>query len=165
MIPQDDPDLTAFLNELLRTKQSEQQNHLFWFSKPENPGKPEDRTPIQTPILKNLIELKEKEKLKPQKSTESRSKLLERFDWIDTLLKKTEKQSIEDILIDWHDNFARQRMDIGLNTEFKVELTPKDDKVVCSQGLPIRIHSEEDLIVEFAPMYKYGIIMVLPFSK
>ena len=56
-------------------------------------------------------------------------------------------------------------MDIGLNTEFKVKLTPKDDKVVYSQSLPMPIHLKEDLIVELALMHKYGIITVLLFSK
>ena len=61
--------------------------------------------------------------------------------------------------------FARHRMDIGMNTEFKVRLTPKDDKVVYSQNLPLPIHLKEDLIVELAPKHKYGTITVLTFSK
>ena len=48
MIPQGDLDLTAYLNELLRTKKPEQQDNTFWFSTPENPGKPEEHSPIQT---------------------------------------------------------------------------------------------------------------------
>ena len=52
-----------------------------------------------------------------------------------------------------------------MNTEFKVKLTPKDDKVVYSQSLPMPIHLKEDLIVEVALMHKYGVITVLPFSK
>ena len=56
-------------------------------------------------------------------------------------------------------------MDIGMNTEFKVKLTTKDDKAVYSQSLPMPIHLKEDLIVELALMHKYGIITVLPFSK
>ena len=165
IIPQDDPDMTAYLNELLRTNKSEQQDNTFWFLTPENPGKPEDHTPIQTRILKELNELKDKEKLNPRESTESRNKFLERFDWTDTLLTETEKQAIEDILVEYHDIFARHRMDIGMNTEFKVKLTPKDDKAVYSQSLPMPIHLKEDLIVELALMHKYGIITVLPFSK
>ena len=66
MIPQGDPDLTAYLNELLRTIEPEQQDNTFWFPTPENPGKPEDHTPIQTRILKDFNELKYKEKLNPQ---------------------------------------------------------------------------------------------------
>ena len=165
MIPQDDLDLTANLNELLRTNKPEQQNNKFWFSTPENPGKLEDHTPIQTRILKELNELKDKEKLNPQESTESRNKFLKRFDWTDTLLTAMEKQAIEDILVEYHDIFARHRMDIGMNTEFKVKLTPKDDKAVYSQSLPMPIHLKEDLIVELALMHKYGIVTVLPSSK
>ena len=71
MIPRGDPDLTAYLNELLRTNKIEQQNNTLWFPTPENLGKPEDHTPIQTRILKEMIELKDKEKLNPHESTES----------------------------------------------------------------------------------------------
>ena len=56
-------------------------------------------------------------------------------------------------------------MDIGLNTEFRVKLTPKDDKAVYSQSLPIPIHLKGDLIIELALIHKYGIITLLPFSK
>ena len=86
MIPQSDPDLNAYLNELLRTNKPEQQDNTFWFPTPENPGKPEDHTPIQTRILNELNELKDKEKVNPQESTESQNKFLKRFDWTDTLL-------------------------------------------------------------------------------
>ena len=166
MIPQGDPDLTAYLNEVLRTKKPEQQDISFWFPTPENPGKPEDHNPIQTRILKELIELQETEKLNPQESTESsRNEFLKQFDWTDTLLTETEKQAIEDILIDYHDIFARQKKDNGMNTEFKVKLTPKDDKAVYSQSLPMSIHLKEDLSVDLALLHKYGIITVMPFYK
>ena len=56
-------------------------------------------------------------------------------------------------------------MDIGRNTEFKVKLTPKDDKAVYSHSLTIPILLKEDLSVERALMHKYGIITLLPFSK
>ena len=39
MFPQGDPDLTAYLNELLRTNKPEQRNNTFWFPTRENPGK------------------------------------------------------------------------------------------------------------------------------
>ena len=103
MIPQGDPDLTAYLNKLLRTNKPEQQDNTFWFPTPENPGKPEDHTPIQTKILKELNGLKDKENLNPQESTKSRNKVLNRSDWTDTILKETEKQAVEEILVDYHD--------------------------------------------------------------
>ena len=165
MIPQCDPDLTAYLNEVLRTNKPEQQNSTFWFSTPENPGKPDDHTPIQTRVLKEINELKDKEKLNPQESTESRNKFFKRLDWNNTLLTETEKQAIEDNIVDYHDIFARHRTDIGMNTKFKVNLTPKDEKVVNNQSLPMPIHLKGNLIVELAPMHNYGIIIVLPLSK
>ena len=112
-----------------------------------------------------MNELKDKEKPNPQETTESRTKFLKRFDCTDKLLTEIEKQAIEDILVEYYDMFARHRMDIGMNTEFKVKLTPKYDKAAYSQSLPMPIHLKEDLIVELALMHKYGIITVLPFSK
>ena len=76
-----------------------------------------------------------------------------------------EKQAIVDILVDYHDIFARHRRDSGMNTEFKVKITPKDDKAVYRQTLPMPIHLKEDLIVGLALLHRYGIITVLPFSK
>ena len=80
-----------------------------------------------------MNELKDKEKLNPQESTEAQNKFLKRFDWTDT---EMEKQAIESILVEYLDILARHRMDIGINTEFKVKLTPKDDKAVylCRQS-------------------------------
>ena len=96
---------------------------------------------------------------------ELRIEFLKRLDWKDTLLTETEKQAVEDFLVEYHDIFAGQRMDIGMKTELKVKLTAKNDKAVYSQNLPTPIHLEEDLIVELAPMHNYWIITVLPFSK
>ena len=75
LILEGDPDLTAYLNELLRTNQPEQQSDRFWFPTPESPGRIEDHTPIQTRILKELCELKAKEKkLNPKNETKTKQK-------------------------------------------------------------------------------------------
>ena len=76
MIPQEDLDLNAYLNELLRTSKPEQQHNTFWFPTRENPGKPEDHTPIQTRILKEFNELKDKENLINKRAQKSETKLL-----------------------------------------------------------------------------------------
>ena len=165
MIPEGDPDLTTYFTELLRTNKPDQQTNTFWFPTPENSGKTEEHTPIQTRILKELREFQQKEKLNLKDDNESRIEFLKGFDWTDTLLIEDKKHAVEDILVEYHDIFARHRMDIGMNTEFKVRLTPKDEKAVYSQSLPMPIHLKEDLIVEIALMHKYGIITVLPFSK
>ena len=132
MIQEGDPDLITYLTELLRTNKPDQQNKTFWFPTPENPGNTEDHTPIQTRILTELCELQRREKLNPKDDSESRTEFLKTFDWTDTLLTETEKQAVEDILVEYHDIIAGHRLDIGMNTEFKVRLTAKDDKAVYS---------------------------------
>ena len=82
-----------------------------------------------------------------------------------THFQQKQRQAIEDILVDYHDIFARHRMDIGMKSQFKVKLKPKDDKAVYSQSLPMPIHLKKYLIVELALLHKHGIITVLPFSK
>ena len=165
MIPEGDPDLVTYLTELLRTNKPDQQNNTFWFPTPENRGNTEDHTPIQTRILTELRELQRREKLNPKDDSESRMEFSKRLDWTDALLTETQKQAVEDILVEYHDIIARHRRDIRMNTEFKVKLKPKDDKVVYSQNLSMPIHLKEDLIFGLALMHKYGIITVLPFSK
>ena len=56
-------------------------------------------------------------------------------------------------------------MDIGMNAEFKVKPTPKDDRVVYNQNLLMPVHLKENLLFELPLMHKYKIITVLPFSK
>ena len=147
MIPESDTDLITYLAGLLRTNKPAQQNNSLWFSTHENPDNAEDHTPIQTGTLKELRELQLKEKLNPKDDADLRMDFLRRFDWTDTLLTETEKQANENILVEYHDIFARHRMDIGMNTEFKVRLTPKNDKAVYSQSLPMPIHLQKNLII------------------
>ena len=85
-------------------------------------------TEIQTRILKELHELQQKEKRNLKNYEKSRMEILKRVDWTDTLLTETENQDVEGILLEYPDIFARHRMDICMNTEFKVKLTQKDDK-------------------------------------
>ena len=103
--------------------------------------------------------------MNPQDNEESRESFLSNFDWSDTTLSPEERQQIEEILIEFHDIFARHRFDIGTNREFKVKLTPNDDRPAYSQSLPTPINLKDDITVELALLHKYGIITTLPFSK
>ena len=55
MIPEGDPHLITYLNELLRTNKPDQQNNTFWFLTPENPGNTEDHTPIKHESQNNCV--------------------------------------------------------------------------------------------------------------
>ena len=116
----------------------------------------EDQTPIQIRIPKKTAWTATKRKTESEDDVESGIEFLKWFDWTDALFTETEKQAVEDILVDNHDIFAKHWMDIGMNTELKVKLTPKDDKAVYSQNLPMLIHLKEDLFVQLVFMHKYG---------
>ena len=90
---------------------------------------------------------------------------LSNFDWTDTTLTADERKQIEEILIEFHNIFARHRFDIGTNREFKVNLTPNDDRAAYSQSLPTPIILKDDNTVELALLHKFEIITTLPFSK
>ena len=115
--------------------------------------------------MPELINLRELEKLNPQDDPESRRQFLSNFDWTDSMLQPAEIARIEDLLVEFHDIFARHRFDIGMNEDFKVKLTPKDDSPAYSQSLPTPITLKEDIVVELALLHRYGIITTLPFSK
>ena len=139
----------------------------FWFPTPENPGKEQEHSPVQKRYLKDLRELAELEKLDATESEDSRNKFLAMSEWTDSLITGKDRDSLENTIVEFHDIFARQRLDIGMNTQLKVSLTPQDDwkKPVYTQILTVPIILKEDLTVELASMHRYGIITTLPFSK
>ena len=81
------------------------------------------------------------------------------------MLQPDEFACIEDLLVEFHDIFARHRFDIGMNEEFTVKLNPEDDSPAYSQSLPTPINLKDDILVELALLQRYGIITTLPFSK
>ena len=87
------------------------------------------------------------------------------FKWTDSLITDKDCDNLENTIVDFHDIFARHRLDIGMNTQFKVSLNPKNDKPVYTQSLPVPINLKDDLTVELALMHRYGIVTILPFSK
>ena len=98
MVPESDPDLTTYVNELFRTNKLKQQNNLLWFPPPKNPGKTENYKQEQIRMVKKKHELRKTWEIKPKNGTKSQTKLTERFDWTHQLLARAEKQPVEDIL-------------------------------------------------------------------
>ena len=158
-------DAIHYINRLLKTSKTHEVNETYWFPTPQNPGNEKEHMPIQTCILKKLRELEQLEKLNPLENTNSRNQFLSNFNWTDSTLQPEAKQAVENLLVEFHDVFARHRFDIGINTEFKVQLTPLDDRPAYSQSLPEPINLKDDILVELALLHKYGIITTLPFSK
>ena len=165
LLQNDQEQAAHYVGSLLKTNRNLQNSENYWFPTPENPGNPEEHTPIQKRILRVLQALQDLETLDPTTDAESRAKVLENFDWKVSTLTPEEKEKIEELLVEFHDIFARHRFDIGMNEEFKVKLTPKNDSPAYSQSLPAPINLKEEILVELAMLHKYGITTTLPFSK
>ena len=161
-------DVVTYNNALMQVKRPKDNEEKFWFPTPEHPGIEQEHAPIQKRILKELRDLVELEKLDPAENEESRSKFLSMIKRTDSLITGNNCKNLEDTNVEFNDIFARHRLDIGMNTQFKVNLTPQDDKPVYTQRLPVPINLKEDLTgsgQELALMHRYGIITTLPFSK
>ena len=151
-----------------RRTETNDQYEQYWFPTLENPGDETSHTSItanQKRILTELRNLQETERLNPQEDAESRQNFLSNFDWKDSMLRQNEIQQIEALLVEFHDIFARHRFDHGVNEEFTVKLTSKDNSAASSQSLPTPVNLKDDILVELALLHKYGIITTLPFSK
>ena len=158
-------DAIHYINNLLKTSKTDEVNETYWFPTSQNPGNEKKHTPIQTGILNEIRELKQLEKLNPLENTNSRNQFLSNFNWIDSTLQPEAKQAVENLFVEFHDIFARHRFGIGINTEFKVQLTLLDNRPAYSQSLPAAINLKDDILVELALLHKYGIITTLPLSK
>ena len=113
-----------YVNELLKSSEKPQTTQNFWFPTPDNPGDPSTHTPIQSRILREIEELENIQKLDPHNSPEDRATFLANFKWTDSQLGDEDKKAIEEILVEYNDIFARHRLDIGINNDFKIKLTP-----------------------------------------
>ena len=140
-------DAIHYINNILKASKPNEVSETYWFPTPQNPGNEKEHTPIQTRILKELRELKQLEKLNPLENIDSRNQFLSNFDWTDSTLQRDAKQAVEKILVEFHDIFARHRFDIGIHTEFKVQLTPLDNRPAYSQSLPAPINLKDDILV------------------
>ena len=85
---------------------------------------------------------------KIQSSRRPRVKMsdLTNFDWTGSMLLPAEIARMENLLVEFHDTFARHRFDIVMNEDFKVKLTTEDDSPACSQSLPTLINLKEDIL-------------------
>ena len=159
-------DAIHYINSLLKTSKGNEVNKTYCFPTPQNPGNENEHTPFQTRILNELRELEQIEKLNPLENSNSRNQFLSNFNWTVSTLQPEAEQAVENLLVKFHDIFARHRFDIGINTELKVQLTPLNNRLAYSQSLPAPINLvQDDILVELVLLHKYRIITTLPFSK
>ena len=94
LLQNDQGQAAHYVSSLIKTNRNPQNSENYWFPTPENPGNPEEHTPIQKRILRELQALQDLETLDPTTDAESRAKFLENFDWKDSTLTPEEKEKI-----------------------------------------------------------------------
>ena len=77
LLQNDQEQAAHYVSSLIKTNGNSQNSENYWFPTPENPGNPEEHTPIQKRILRELQALQDLETLDPTKDEESRAKFLE----------------------------------------------------------------------------------------
>ena len=122
----DHDDVVMYIKALMQVERPEDNEEKFWFPTPENPGKEDGNSYIQKRILEKLRELSELEKLDPTKNEDSRTKFFLMLKWTDSLITGKGRENLEAPIVELNDIFARPRLDISMNTQFKVSPTPKD---------------------------------------
>ena len=155
-------DILHYINSLLKRSKTDEVNKTYWFPTPQNPDNEREHTPFQTRVLDELRELEHLEQLR---DTNSRDQFLSNFDWTDSTLQLDAKQANEDLLVEFHHIFPGHRFDIGINSEFKIQFTPLDNRPAYSQSLSAPINLKDDILVELAQLHKHGTITTLPNSK
>ena len=151
------------LNQLFQEPGTE--TNRRWYRTPETCDDPSKLNRTERRIYDEITKLREEEKLDPTADDQQRKKFLAKFQWENSILDERERQQIENLLVKYNNVFARHRLDIGINTDFKIKLTLKHDEPVYAQSLPTPTNLKDDLLVELALMQEYGIITTLPYSK
>ena len=55
-------------------------------------------------------------------------------------IEGNDRKQLEQTIIEYNGIFAHHRLDIGINNNFKVKLTPKDERPIYTQSLPVPIN-------------------------
>ena len=109
-------DIIHYRNSFLKSSRSNMVIKISSFRTPQNPGNEQEHTPIQT---RTLDELRELESTRQDRLTNMVFIQL-RLDVF--FLIPDARQTVEALLVEFHDIFAEHRFDFGFNIEFKFQL-------------------------------------------
>ena len=137
----------------------------LWFPTPENCSNPETLTGIEKRIYDEIVQLKKEEKLDSISKALDKQKFLAQFPWKNSVFNSEQRRTVENLLLDYHHIFARHRLDIGKNDDFKIKLTPEHDEPMYTQGPPTPIHYRDEVLVELALLQYWGVITTLKYSQ
>ena len=124
-----EPILSQFFHEQLETEVHR------WYTTPETCNNPTKMNKIKRRIHNEIITLRVKEQLNVTKTDEKRIELLWKINWDESSSIEDKKSKEEHLSAKYQFSFAKHRLDKGISTEFKLQLTPQHEKPVYSQNL------------------------------
>ena len=158
-------DAIHYVNGLLKMPRPEKFHEVCWFSTLQEPGDETQKAPIKKRILPELIALQKLQQLNQQDSQKSNNQFFSSCSETDTTLNKKARQTVEELLVDFHEIVARHSLNIRIFHDFKMKLTDLDESPAYSQSLTTPTNLEKDIKVELVPLHQQGIISIPPFSK
>ena len=136
-----------------------------WYQTPETCEDPSRLNHIEKRIYDEILKLRELEQLDPTVNVDQRRAFLEQLSWESSQLTPEKQAMVERLLLKYHHIFARHRLDIGINNEFKTKLTPKHDELVAVQNLPTPKKLKDKMLVELGVQKVYGILKIYFLSS
>ena len=137
----------------------------LWFPTPETCHDFSNLTPLQREIFDQILKLQRQEKLDPKNNEADKLEFLKNFSWDTCVLNADQKRQLEELPVEYHDVFAKQRFDVGYNTELKIKLTPEHPLPVYVQGPPAPTQLRDEILVELALLHYFNITTTLSHSK
>ena len=72
VLQKDQEHAAHFVSSLIKTNEDPKNSEFFWLPTPETPGNPDEHTPIQKRIVRELQTLQDLETVDPTKGAESK---------------------------------------------------------------------------------------------
>ena len=85
-----------YVSSLINTNKNPRKSEDFWFPTQDNPGNPDEHTPILKRILRESQALQDLGTLDPTNDEQSTAKFLENFDWKEFFLTSHAQRNSED---------------------------------------------------------------------
>ena len=100
------------------------------------------------------------EQVNPRNNKELCDQLLSKLDRTDSVLDNKAHQIHDELLVAFHDMYARYRFDFGINTDFKMKQTKTAESPAYIQNFVTPINLEGDILTAIALLRKYGNITI-----
>ena len=120
----------------------------FWFPTAKKCSNVKTLQGVWKTIYDTMKKLKQQEQRSPPLDAENWKKFLSKFNSNESQFTKNEEMITGKLLVQYHDVFARHRLDLDENTYCLVKLTPEHDRHVYLPNSATPVHFRDELLVK-----------------